>query len=553
MIKYFLVLFLIAGNAYLFPQEISRQQLDRMFNDFMKIRNAKSVNKASTADEFIKCGFSQVNSVRQNFNSFTPDQQQILKPLLARPDLQTSIASPSGFFRIHYDTTGDNIPGFNIDSVAIAADSAFNFEVNYLGYQPPPLDNGAGGDDKYDIYIENLVQLGEYGETDFEFVSGDKGPSYMIVNSDFSNFPTKGINAVRVTIAHEFHHGIQGGNYIFRSEDAWFHELTSTSMEEFVYNTVNDYYFYQKNYFNNPNRSIAENDVGGGDGYDLAIWNIFQKDKFGFGIIKREWELMPAQRAITCINQSITENNISFSQVLNEFGVWVYFTGSRAVPGKYFSEAKNYPLIKFPVGNPVVTFSPPSDTINNVNYPVSNNFFKITYTQPALTDDIISVITNSDVTSAINSTGTSFPFKYFIYNYPVIGSNNMLDRYYAKLVASGGPWFNSEVLNGTWLGSEKVFNTDADFPFPSPFNYGYSYMYVPVDQSADNVQLNVFTVSMTNVFSSNIPVSKLNNVKKVVKWNGKGNNQQKLSSGIYIVAVKNGNNVKTYKIAILNE
>lgn len=554
MIKCFLVLFFFAGNAWLFPQEISRQQLDRMFNDYMRIRNVNVETKAGTKNEFVKCGFSQASAVRLYFKSFTPEQQQLLKPLLVRPGLQKSIVSPNGFFRIHFDTTGTNTPNYDIDSVAIAADSAYNFEINFLGYPPPPPDSGAGGDDRYDIYIENLIAAGEYGETDFEFPDGSsKGPSYMLLNSDFATFPTKGINAARVTVAHEFHHGIQVGNYILRSEDSWFHELTSTSMEEFVYNTVNDYYFYMDNYFSRPERSIAENSVSDGDGYDLAIWNIFQKDKFDYDIIKREWQLMPVERAISAINQAITERNVSFSQVLNEFGVWVYFTGNRSVPGKYFNEAKNYPLITFPMGNVLKPFTPPSDTVNNVNYPVSNNFFKITNSTPAITDEIVSVITNSDANSAISNTSSLFSFQYFIYNYPVIGANNLQDRYYAKLIAPTGLWFNSEILDGTWLGTNKLYNINADFPFPSPFNYGYAFMCIPVDQNVDNAELSVYTIGMTNVYSANVPVSTLNEVKKVLKWNGKGNSQQKLSSGIYIVAVKTGNNVNTYKVVIFNE
>lgn len=571
MIKYITVLILFTCNAWIFPQEMSRQQLDQIFNDYLKIKNV-NIESKTTTHEHIKCGFSQASSVRLYFNSFTPEQQQILKPLLLQPGLQASIVSPSGFFRIHYDTvatqSGDNRPKYYtsadllhysvndlikiyIDSVAIAADSAYNFEINFLGYPPPPPDNGEGGDNKYDIYIVNLGDV--YGFTQWEFTSGT-GPSYMEVNNDFTGFPTLGINAVRVTVAHEFHHGIQVGNYIYRDADAWFHELTSTSMETFVYNSIKDYYNYLSNYFDTPERSIAENDINAGDGYDLAIWNIFQRDKFGYDIIKRDWELMPSERAITAISQGITEKNASFSQALNEFGAWVYFTNTRAVAKTYFSEALNYPLIKFPLGNTSNNFTPPTDTINNVNYPVSNNFFMIKIPLAAMTDTIISVITNSDVNAAINSTSSSLPFQYIVSNNSVPGSNNLLDRYYAKITTSSGSWYNSEILNGGWLGTDKVYNTSADFPFPSPFNYGYAYMNIPVDQSAVGfVDMSVYTMGMGTVFSSNMPVSKLNNVKNVIQWNGKSNSQKRLASGIYIVAIKSGDNVKTYKIVIFNE
>jgi hypothetical protein len=485
--------------------------------------------------------------------------------LLTRPDLQASIVSPSGFFRIHYDTIGINTPAFYtnddllhyskqkllqmyLDSTAIAADSAYNFEINNLGYPPPPPDSNAGGDNKYDIY---LMQLGYYGETDFD---GDKGPSYMIVNSDFTGFPTLGIYAVRVTVAHEFHHSIQVGNYIYRDADAWFHELTSTSFEHFVYPSIHDYYNYMPNYFDNPQRSIARNNTisGGYDGYDLAIWNIYLQKKFDYGIIKKQWELMPQMRAIEAINQSVIGNGASFSQILNEFGIWVYFTGSRAQQGKYFPEAENYPSISFPISNSLKF--PPYTPVNSYNNPVSNNFFNVSVQLPAKVDILVPVITNSDYEAAVNVTPPTFNFQYLLYDYNAPGTTNLVDKYYSKLNITGSSWFSSEILNNTWLGSTIVFNHNADFAFPSPFNYSSSVLYIPVDQnSSGEFNLNVYSIGMKLVYSSTVSSIKLDKEKPVIIWNGKDNNNRKLSSGVYIYAVKSGNNVKKGKIVIFNE
>ena len=417
MIKYILIIFFFAGSISLFSQNNSKPQLDKLFNDFTKYRNSDTRYIGEIKPEYIKCGFVLVNSIRRHFTEFSYDQQQLLKPLLQRPVMQTSMASPSGFFRIHYDSTGVNAPAYYtandllhyskqvllqmyLDSTALAVDSAFNFEINYLGYLPPPPDSNVGGDNKYDIY---LISLGTniYGYTQFE---ADKGPSYMVVNSDFTGFPTLGIYAVRVTVAHEFHHGIQVGNYIYRDSDAWFHELTSTSMEHFVYPSIPDYINYMPPYFDNPQRSIDRNNTlqGGYDGYDLAIWNFYMQIKFNYDIIKRQWELMPQMRAIESINQSVIENGSSFSQILNEFGIWVYFTNSRAQHGKYFRDGANYPLITFPIAN---SFQfPPYDPLNSFNNPVSNNFFNISIQLSTNIDDLVPVITNSDYEASLKNT-----------------------------------------------------------------------------------------------------------------------------------------------------
>jgi hypothetical protein len=566
MIKYVLIIYFFVGSVSLYSQSLSKVQLDSLFNDFIKYKNAGITNISAVKQEPVKCGFVLVHSIKTHFNSFSYEQQQILKPLIIQPVMQTSIVSRSGFFRIHYDTTGNNTPAYYtsndllhysqkvliqmyMDSVAIAADSAYNFEVNYLGYPAPPPDDTAGGDNKYDIYLRNLGVF--YGRTQFD---GNGGTSYMEVNNNFTpDFPTRGINAVRVTIAHEFHHGIQVGNYIYRDSDAWFHELTSTSMEHFVYPSIPDYVNYMSYYFANPQRSIARNNViKEYDGYDLAIWNFYMQKKFNYDIIKRQWQLMPQIRAIEAINQSITEKGALFSQILNEFGVWVYFTNSRAKQGKYFDQAATYPSISFPISN---SFQfPPYTSVNSFNYPVSNNFFNISIQLFSGADNLVPVITNSDYEAAVASTESTFNFQYLLYNYYVPGTDTLGGKYYSKLITSESSWFHSEILNDAWLGSLEIFNHNADFAFPSPFNYSYPVLYIPVDQnSSGEYNLNIYSIGLKLVYSSIVSEIQLDGVKPVIIWNGKDNNNRKLSSGVYIYAVKSGNNVKKGKIVIFNE
>ena len=139
-----------------------------------------------------------------------------------------------------------------------ALDSVYKFEITHLGYPLPPPDGIIGGDDKYDIYVMNI---GDYGYTQPENnVGASNWTTYMVIDNDFgSQFYTHGIDAARVTVAHEFHHAVQMGNYApinpsepYRNADRFFYELTSTAFEEFVFDNVNDYYAYMPAYFSNP-------------------------------------------------------------------------------------------------------------------------------------------------------------------------------------------------------------------------------------------------------------------------------------------------------------
>ena len=79
-------------------------------------------------------------------------------------------------------------------------------------------------------------------------------------------------------------------------------------------------------------------------------------------------------------------------------------------------------------------------------------------------------------------------------------------------------------------------------------------LYIPVDQnSSGEFILNVYSIGMKLVYSSTVSEIKLDKEKPVITWNGKDNNNRKLSSGVYIYAVKSGNIVKKGKIVIFNE
>ena len=299
-----------------------------------------------------KCGFGLRATVKENFNQFSIEQQGVISEIMARPELATSIVSPSGIFRIHYDEGGNDAPSYSINDLAEDLDSAYNFEVNILGYPAPPSDMNLGGDDKYDIYVRNLGG-GLYGQTTPEVAIGEgRSISFMEIDNSFDKnegYNSFGIDGARVTAAHEFHHAIQLGGYIYRSEDVYYYELTSTAFEEFVFDDVNDYYAYMPSYFRSTRNELENN-----NGYNLAVWNIFLQERFkdedpflGHKIVKRSWENIVNNRAIVGLAKAIeAETDYTFAQLFNEFGDWIYFTDDRAKPNEFFEEAENYPLVR---------------------------------------------------------------------------------------------------------------------------------------------------------------------------------------------------------------
>ncbi len=491
-----------------------------------------------------------------HFNEFTKSQQGLLKVLTERPSTDASIVSPSGFFRVHYYSSGANTPQYDINAFAQALDSSYNFEVNYLGFPPPPEDtqpgispDSAGGDSKYDVYIVPLGNL--YGETYFETQIGPEPRFTSFIKVDYkfgAGFYTHGIDAARVTAAHEFHHSIQVGDYIYRDSDLFFYEMTSTSMEEFVFDTVNDYYGYMNDYFRNTERAFAEN-----NGYNIAIWNIFMKDRFGFGIIKAQWDKMPQMRAINAINSSLFDEGTSFGSELNKFGIWTFFTGYRAVQGQYFEEAANYPVVRI---SSVIEFNSPSVYVTMDAHPTSNNF--IDFIDRVNGDTLTVLVTNTDYANGIDNTLSFYPFTYNVYNYKESGSQQLTAVYYSKLVTDKpSSWTSSEFFNNYLIreGEIPLENSDYDYAFPNPFRYNSSNRIVfPVNsRGTSEATLNVYTASMDLVYSITKPFDSLPGGQKALTWNGLDMKNQRVPSGVYIYITRTGNGKKIGKLVIFND
>ncbi len=535
---------------------VQAQNLDSLFNEYVKIKTGAEINvkqKSVTAvqGERIKCAFGIVNSVRVNYNLLTPDQQKLYLRLSTRPTSDTSFVTPNGYFRIHYFKSGTNAPGYDLNELAKAVDSSYNYEVNILGYPPPPKDFGTSAekdnpDDLYDIYLQNLTS-DTYGYTQAEDDLGNsKYTSYMVIDNDFSNYNTKGIDGARVTVAHEMHHGIQMGNYVFRSEDAFYHEITSTSMEEFVYDSINDYYYDLPTFMWNPQRAFASN-----SGYDLAIWNLFMSSEFGVNIIKRTWELMPQERALNAIADAISERDSSFKKEFAKFGLWLWFTGPRAIPGKYFKEAANYPLV-----HPFMTlgFSKPETIVSANSEPVSTNILVFTNNTGSKIDTLVSIISNTDITNGIDNLSYTTSFKYHLANQSAQGYRNIIGDFYSDVESSADFLFaETNVFNNFPVEGGRITSAEIGYPYPQPFRTAldnFIYFPVTVNQSG-NVELYIYSVDMNLVYSGEVKVLALNNA--VVQWNCKDKWGKKLGSGIYFYVIKSGDTIKKGKFAVLND
>lgn len=527
--------------VFVFAITITAQNTDSLFNNFWSAYSFSQHESITTAEEtlILKCGTNHIYYLKNNFDKLNINQQNKIASILQRPSTQKSLVSPSGYFRIHYDTTGIHQVGYSLTELAIAVDSVYSFEIDFLGYPPPPPDGTQGGDDKYDIYIQDIGSI--YGWTDF--ASTSNSTSFMVIDNNFDIHYTKGIDGAKVTLAHEFYHAIQVGSYKYRSEDSYYYELLSTSMEEFVFDTINDYYDYISGYYNNPQAPFY---ATFGGGYDLAIWNIFLQNKYGYDIIKRGLENVVNHSALNAIALSISEYGGSFKEDLAEFGIWNYFTGSRAKEGKYFKEARFYPKVK-PLMN--MNFRPTSETVTVNSNPSSNNYLLFVDFSRGLPDSLVAIITNCDYQSKSRT-----EFSYTLYSFNASGSSQINDLFYSSILSNNRQIFLESVIFNNELAAEgRTERLEIDYAYPQPFNYNkHSYVFIPAaaDQSGKS-SLNIYTIGMDLVFSGEKNIFATDKI--VVRWDGKTANGERLPTGVYVYVTKSGDTVKKGKLVIYNE
>jgi len=238
-----------------------------------------------------------------------------------RPDKDTLAISPSGHFYIHFDTTGSAAPDLTdsdgngipdyVDEVGIIADSAYYVLVGQMGYSEEPFD-GEGG---YDIYIMS------YGVGVYGYNYKDNGnTSYLQIDNDYvgynSKFDLTPIQIMRISVAHEYFHGIQWGYEKNLGINAYFYEMTSMWFEDVLVPDGNDYLDgWADDLLNNP---TADFDNTGG-GYELALFGHYLSsfiDEKGIDdvkqstIIREIWEDY-SSRCINTDNQcsNIIESN----------------------------------------------------------------------------------------------------------------------------------------------------------------------------------------------------------------------------------------------------
>ena len=534
-------------------------------------KNQISVKENETAG---KCALGLTFEILRNYHNLPASKKTLLKQLLEAPNRQA--IKSIGHFTVHYDTVGINVPSLltssqnrmlsdtnyvknHLDSIRVITafvDSTLTFfnyvwdkDINSYGYDPPPFETGGT---TYHVYVTELG-TGLYGQTVLSpdpinpghpTNEADRFTSYIEIDNDFiSVYPTsRGLPGLKVTAAHEFHHAIQLGSYGYREDDRYFYEITSTWMEDFIFDTVNDYYQYIKYSNGSPRGHFATPDLSliYSDGlieYSRAIWGKFLQEKYNPAIIRNTWENLRTETGVKALDDALINVGSTLRIAFVEFGKWNYYTGIRAIPDKYYSEAQNYPLIKQQtaielVGNQRI-YEDSTDTFSSVYLPVSYNGQEVT-----------DMITNINLTSALNYTIKKYRFSFSL--------------------SSSGDDAYKQLCNGAFekLDVNDAMNWSSGGIISCPQKYISVYPNPCIIDKVNNI---IFALPSTKDVSTELYIYKsgmglvgsydkeINPADPEINWNLIDKNGEIISSGIYIYVITLNGQEYTGKFAVIRK
>lgn len=512
-----------------------------------------------------------------------------------RDFLQTFIDSPNGRFRIHYDTIGleavptldknvNNIPDY-VDSVLFYINKTYDFQVKELGYLDPTLRDGIqeknGGSAAFDIYIRQLgdykscvvTDPGYYGYVSNEQVYEQVGnvrryTSFMVIDNDYSaldtsfkednvtkkrSYNTYGYDAIKVVLAHEFHHAIQFAyalnNYMIMTE------AYSTFLEWRMYPEIRDYEQYVYALLAGEGYSFLKS-ITDVRNYAFSTFVMYTYLKYGDNFWLHFWQRYgEGQYDFRILEDLLNQKNNSLQQTWIDYANLFYFTNSRYNAENILIPAKNYPLIKF---YDLDTFITPSLNLTlpmkPFTFSASRVIFNNTLFSEEQSNDTLDLFfVNADTTALFNG---DFQTTYR-YNIDISDLNNTNPEF-TRLGKSN--YFIKENLDSTRIFLTKHFyqgeNTSpisTVIPNPLNINDANATFIIPVNENYPlykKVDVQIYTSDMILVYEKNDAV-----ISSYDKYRGivLNTNDVKLESGIYLFKVTLGEDVNLGKFAVVNK
>lgn len=488
---------------------------------------------------------------------------------------QCTIISKMNRFRVHYDTTGiyavditdkdkNGIPDY-IDSVCAVFDYVYEVQVIQMGMERPRTDYpDEPNNTYYDIFITDFSitndpiygfaeNIGKYHNTDKIY----KAYSTITIDNSYSPnktyikdgvvkklYNTTGINALKVTAAHEFQHAIQYATGIIKTNNnTSIYEMVAVCVEMLVYPDIYDYVYYVNGWLRNIERFVFGNGYSE-NGYSFGIFFYMLSEKYGKNIINDYYDVAN-QIGISYkgLDSILVLNNSSLHKEWMEFIEWIYYSGKNSIEGKYFPMANKFETLQ------------PIHTLNHYGL-ITNDVqpYQLTYTRFInysansfiMSDTVELFFTNTDMQELIygemgNNTQT-IQCNAISSQYENQDSKELFKNFWLLIYS---PNESMDYYLVTKPGGEV---SKITYCYPMPFNKIINdYLCIPIDDEiiiGEKVKLNIYNTSNMLVFSDTIETT-IDNHHRVLKYK-----PDILDIGIYTFTISRGTTDLIGKIVI---
>ena len=482
----------------------------------------------------------------------------------------------NGYFRFHYTTSGthaiansdtnnNSIPDYIDQMVDVFAHVASIQLDSFLYSEPPsdswyPANSDNGGSNHYDVYIrnlqsnvygyvspENFAQSGSFGDNENSSTTELNAlNSYMALRNNYNGFPGTEEESIKVTAAHEFHHAVQSGYDGFEAQ--WLMEATAVSMEEQVYDEINDCYQYLPSWFNEPHKSL---DDQSDHWYGSFIYPQYIYEHLGgYLTLRKIWQKSILNDSYygdyshRAISLALSSEGSSFKDALNKMVVANRVMSSNSNAGVFtYEEAEAYP-VSGPTTFTEITYTagtPQSVTSTNLNR------FASQYTRLISSDPVIASLSNT--TGPDSDLNMHAIISYEDNSWTVYSGNQInidpkgASSVYLAIVSqdtSGNNWdYQVDITDGELSTEDQTIPSSISVSqnYPNPFNPSTSFnVEIPFQQ---HLRINIISVNgkrIRQIANKSYPEGNI-----LFQWDGRTESGKLASSGQYFIVVEGDN------------
>jgi len=243
----------------------------------------------------LSCWTGIVQQLQRRIRTFSPAARMEIEELLApypagRSAPDYIIDSTLYPLRIHYEKTSHETLAANVLGYM---ETSWTVEVEDLGFFAPLEDRGLGGSTALDVYVLNVpgggawtAMLHENPETPWYDVA-----CHIVLDARIDDQPGPTASLMASYCAHEFNHACQGA-YDWAG-DTSFYEMTSTFVEDLVYDDVNEYMTLVPDFQRFPEKALDYIHYYYWYEYGACLFFFFLSEHYdngGADLVKRLWE-----------------------------------------------------------------------------------------------------------------------------------------------------------------------------------------------------------------------------------------------------------------------